>query len=179
MSPTNCMASRRLVQPGEEIRSRYTLARTRSSASFRATWRAAPRIRRGSGRPARVARRPAVGAVRPGVPGRCGGGRLPPRETGQLHGAAAHAGADTLLLLRRGHARVSRVPGGVVQRRLRDLRLRAEMRNGGIPIDWALNVDQLDPMLDPAKGNLARLLEYSKSLTISCCHGSARLPRVP
>ncbi len=38
-----------------------------------------------------------------------------------------------------------------------------EMRNGGIPIDWALNVDQLDPMLDPAKGNLARLLEYQET----------------
>ncbi|MCF7838701.1 MAG: hypothetical protein K9N49_08740 [Candidatus Marinimicrobia bacterium] len=38
-----------------------------------------------------------------------------------------------------------------------------EMRNGGIPIDWALNVDQLDSMLDPAKGNLAKLMDYQET----------------
>jgi hypothetical protein len=35
-----------------------------------------------------------------------------------------------------------------------------EMRNGGIPIDWAMAVSELPVTLDPAKGHLNKLLEY-------------------
>jgi hypothetical protein len=38
-----------------------------------------------------------------------------------------------------------------------------EMRNGGIPIDWALALDRLPALLDPERGYLARLLDCQET----------------
>lgn len=160
-SAMSCSTSRRLVNAGEEVR--FSI-RAGEGAEFRIFPRYLEtcdpeRARRCEGRLAWLDDLPSERfdlsggmtevAYRPQTPGNYLA-RLRTQE-GTLYRYFAAVTPDYLVYRMLAYSAVQPPPAG------------PEMRNGGIPIDWAMSVDRLSVTLDPEKGHLGKLLEYQEA----------------